>query len=95
MMNIRRIATVGIAAGAFALAGPAAAMADSYESNHEMAGPDGASSHSVSSNSGGGGGGASYDESQEWAGPDGAGSSSTSSSTGDNNGGLVGSLLGL
>ncbi len=94
-MNIRRIATIGITAGALTLAGPAAAMADSYESNHEMAGSDGASSQSVSSDSGSGGSGASYEESEEWAGPDGAGSSSTSSSTGDDNDGLLDGLLGF
>ncbi|GAA3730585.1 hypothetical protein HDA32_005944 [Spinactinospora alkalitolerans] len=93
-MNVRRIATVGAIAPAIALAAPGLAMADSFEQSGNMAGPDGASSHSVSASSGGtGGGGASYEESHQWAGPDGAGSSSTSSNAGGSGDeGLLGGL---
>ena len=95
-MNIRRILLVGVAAPALALGGPAVAMADSFEQSHSSAGPDGAGSHSVSANSGSGGGGSSYEENHQWAGPDGAGSSSTSSNSGGNSSGLLGlGVIGL
>lgn len=88
----------GIAAGTLALplvlGATGVAAADSFQQGNTAAGPDGAASHTVSTNADGSGN-ASYDQKHTAAGPDGAASQDASSTTGDHDGLLGLGILGL
>jgi hypothetical protein len=90
MRTIRRAMVAGALALPLTLGTAGIASADtSYNENSSFAGPDGASTYSVSSWAGTGdngyyGGGASFEESESSASADGAYSHDVSTSTGDN-----------